>query len=398
MKATIGQPEKWSDIYESASDEQRYRILLDTLDKKLSVKFLKRTDFSGCLLDMIDVLVNLNLIDDIIPLLMKLKEKQPDIYKKVFKYCDDFLMDYYLFKKEPEKVRESMSRFIEDPVPGIDHFFAAIDKLIFYGYTDFAVQTAKKSYEAVKREPDVIPGAEDELSDVIFFNMFNHSYELITIKENVDWQQMMDELEKYDCIRVEKTVKKVKGHLTNIQQDMEFATELKKDLRGNLSSLFWEYLKYMHDQKDMDFVCSHKIWMGFQEFLDEQNASNVLPDRYFDFDERELESYLADLLRGFLSLKQAEAFAILWGIPHIYDYLLSQSIIKEELHKRTMGKTKSLKSKVKRSFKEELWKYHFVHQCKPPACISEKTHNAESKKFSDSIKIQGSLSRRKSKR
>ncbi len=72
------------------------------------------------------------------------KSFQPALYKKEHFYFDDFLIDWYLFHQEKEKLNEPLTRFKENPVKSIDSMLLILKILLFYGHTDLAVRLAEK--------------------------------------------------------------------------------------------------------------------------------------------------------------------------------------------------------------------------------------------------------------
>lgn len=81
---------------------------------------------------------------------------------------------------------------------------------------------------------------------------------------------------------------------------------------------------------------------------------------WFEFSERELETYLARMAGGFLSTRQTEAFAVLWGMAYVYDFLFDRGVISDKLHIKFLQRIARLKGKMRNAYQDELWKYAFV--------------------------------------
>ncbi len=144
MALSFTDPDKWYEDYKSASPKRRHEILMETIEQPLSRKSIEELDLGMCLVELRDELASNNLIGETIDFFDKLRAKQPDLYREDFHYYDNFLIEYYLFKDEPEKVADFLSRFMEDPVQGIDQMKVLLDELRFYDYTDLAVELCRK--------------------------------------------------------------------------------------------------------------------------------------------------------------------------------------------------------------------------------------------------------------
>jgi hypothetical protein len=155
--------------------------------------------------------------------------------------------------------------------------------------------------------------------------------------------------------------------------------------------LTWAFLKYMLDQKNMDFVCSEHIVDGVLEFLGQRklrSQKSVSPDVYFGFSKKDLDPYLTHMIGGFLSTRQAEGVGILWGIAYVYDFLLSKDAISGSTHRSVIRSVNSLKADLMNAFQRSLWKYSFVHRWTPPDSVPDKYSAAESEMFSKTIEIK----------
>jgi hypothetical protein len=88
--------------------------------------------------------------------------------------------------------------------------------------------------------------------------------------------------------------------------------------------------------------------------------------------------------------------AVLWGIPYVYDFLLSKEIILPSVHKEVIKHVASLKPDARKAFRNNLWEYDFVHRWTPPDSVSEKDFSAESEQFKTTIKNVTPLSEKPS--
>ncbi len=396
METPLADPEQWYEECESASPEKKHAIIMETINQPLSEDFIEDSGLVDCLFDMFGMLESRNLITEALSLNEALQTRQPDLYKRNFQYFDDFLVVYYLYRDDREKVVESFSRFMEDPLHDLDMVMPILSHLRLYEYTDVAVQFCRKAYKPIEESPKYIPGAENDLGVVVLLDLADRAYRHIRGGASVDWEVFAKEVEEYGYNGGGETADEVRRNLT---EDMEggeaFIRNFKSDRKNSLNALMWAFVNYMFDQKKIGFVCSEKIMNGVLEFLEERKLpgrSSVHPYVYFKFPKDQFDVHLGQMIGGFLSSRQSEAVSALWGIVYVYDFLLSRSIIAESIHRNVMQSVNSLKASVIRAFRRSLWRYDFVHRWTPPDSISEDEFATESRMFAKTADMKVLLS------
>ncbi|MFC1712804.1 hypothetical protein ACFL6S_03995 [Candidatus Poribacteria bacterium] len=394
MELSFTDADQWYETYESAPLNRRYEILVETLDQTLSENFIEESGLVSCLLEMLDELTSRNLIEQLLFFTDKIKTKQSDLYKKEYHYFDNFLVKYYLYRDDKDKVAESLARFMEDPVPGIDYMIALLDYLQFYGYTDITVKLCRRTYLPVMKSPELMPGSEWDLGYLIFIDMVEKAYRHIQSGETVDWEAFVEEAEKYGYGGGQESAADIRDCLTGELEGGEaFAASFRENREESTYALVWAFLKHMLDQKDMPFVCSNHITNGVLEFLAEKKprSKSISPNTYFGFSRSEFEPYLAQEMGGFMSMQQARAMGTLWGIVYLYDFLLSKEIIADSMHRGVIRTVSLLKKDAIKGFSKSLWRYDFVHRWNPPDSVSGDDFAAESELSSQTIENQDPL-------
>lgn len=392
-------PDEWYNNYDEASVKQRYQMLLDILAQPLSQDFLEETEIDQLLISMSDELSSNNLIDEYLALIQLVQQQQPKLYKKEFVYYDKFLIAYYIYTKQNNLLEEALIRFKKYPAKDIDYFLSVLDLLSFYDQSEIAVDLCQKTYNSVKNNSNIINGVEDELSWLIVTHSMEHFFDKHQQKEEINWSQFKQELHKYGYGKDTEWLEDVKYALTHeFDQEQFFSQFEQKKLHSRaFNSLSIAFYIYMKQEKQMSFVCSQAIWEAIFEFLGERELNvkqQANPNTFFTFSEKSLESYLTQKVYGFLSTRQAQGFAALWGIPYLYDFLVSQEIIREQIHRKVINITNQLKADVLKSYQNswELWRYDFINRWQPDS-NSEKSKLAEQLQlFNDSFNNSEPLS------
>jgi hypothetical protein len=327
-----------------------------------------------------------HLIEETMDFIDKFKTNFPNLYKKTeFQYLEDDLIIYYLFKDEPEKVRESLEYYIERPVESIEQFLVVADKIAYYGYMDIATDLAEKTYVRIRESSELLAGSEYGLVHILFLDMCQKIYCQLRDGEPVDWKEFKKRAVQIGYKGDNETIQMLKRRLTDSLEDNK---DFRKNFRSGkanrneaLDFLSWVFMRYMWDQKNIPFWYSNNIWTVLWEFLNKRRMkSNATPEAYFDFSIERFENHPWGVFNGEFADSRIKTMALLWGLPYIYNFLLSKQLISEKTHKRMIKRSEKLKDMAKNSSKH-LWKYEFVHRYEKPDNVSEEEFQAEIKEF-----------------
>lgn len=366
--------DEWYDEYEEASVRQQYQMLLDILKEPLSQDFLEETEMDELLISMSDELCSNNLIDDHITLFQLVQQQHPKLYKQDFVYYDRFIIAYYLYTKQFDLLEDALVRFKKFPAKDIGYFISVIDLLSFYEQSEVLVDLCQKTYNSIKNNRDAISGVEDEISWVVVTHLMEQVYQKHQQGKDINWSHFEAELQKYDYESDSEWLQDTKQALTQDFDKEQCLAQLKqKKLHSRaFNSLSVAFYIYMKQEKQMSFVCSQGIWEAAFEFLGDRELNfkqQANPNTFFTFSQKNFEEYLTEKIYAFLSTRQAQGFAALWGISYIYDFLLEQEIIREQVHRKVISIVKQLKNDVLKAHENnwELWRYDFINRWQPDA-------------------------------
>ncbi|WAH38208.1 hypothetical protein [Alicyclobacillus dauci] len=361
-ETALTDPDKWYRVYEELSEGERYDWIIGTLDRTLDPDFFEKLSFA----DYIFELADRKNPEKYAELIHKLRHHR-DFYREEFQYFENELAAYHLFLDEVSDAEESLRYYMGAPVQGIDQLIWLMKLLVYYGKTDLAIECARQTYQEIEASPELIGGAEEPFADLIFMCRFQQAYLRIKNGQGVDWRAVQEELERYDIAMDDEILERNRAAMERpstgdeILCDGPFNSENGPGVfaRDNM----WTFVKQMLDRKQMDFPLGEAIWAGAFQFLLQRKARKrpVLTwGEWFEFSERELDAYLARMVGGFLSTRQTEAFAVLWGMAYVYDFLLERGVISDKLHINALQRIARVKSKIRDVYQDELWKYAFV--------------------------------------
>ncbi len=392
-------PDEWYDQYEEASVKQQYQMLLDIMQQPLSQDFLEATEMGDLLITMSDELNSNNLINESLKLIQLVQQQQPKFYKKEFPYYDKFLIEYYLYTKQYNLVEDTLVRFKKYPINNVDELFVILDLLNFYEQPEIAVDLCKSTYNSVKNSSKVISGTEDELAWIIITNLMEQLYQKQQQGKDIGWKKFETELKKYDYNENQEWLEDTKSIIATEFNLEQFLSQLKqkKLYRRAFYALSTAFYIYMKEEKQMSFVCSQEIWEIIFDFLGDRELSfkqQSNPNTFFSFDKKDLEPYISQKIYSFLSLKQAQGFATLWGIPYLYDFLLSKEIIREQVYRKVIKITNQLKTELLKSYQDnwELWRYDFINRWQPDSNVDSSELSKQAQLFTNSFEHSEPLS------
>lgn len=396
MVATTIDSEQWYADYEAASAKQQYDMLLEIMAHLLSPELIEDLDLGLLLVMMRDELVNHNQLEQAVRLIRTLQSQQPALHQQEFPFLDNLLVEYYLYRDEPEQVRSALQLFMQHPAEDVDQTLAILDYLKFYNATALAIELSRAAYQPVKASPNVVLGTEKEFGQVLLHNQIQQVYQKLQQGESVDWDTFSVETAQYGFEkRQQKWVTELQSHLTTLLAETpEFLARFKRDRDEALRAVSIAFSQFMLEQKQMSFICSQAVWQAIADFLESRDVPRKKlsqPELYFTFTQDQLDRYITRKIDGMLSLEQSVGIAALWGIPYLYEFLLAKQIIPESLYQQAIDITNALKTILMDGY-PKLWKFDFVHRWLPPGHISPQDFAAETERFAASLEPVTDLS------
>lgn len=362
-QTVLTDPDEWCRIYTELPEDERYDWIMGTLDRTLAPGFFNELQFA-------DYIFELNDRRDptkYVTMIRKLRQ-HPDFYNEEFQWFEHELSAYYLFLDEVSQVKESLEYYMGAPEQGIDQLIWLMQLLVYYGKTDLAMKCARQTYHQIVGSSALIGGAEEPFGELIFLCVFQQAYLRIKNGQGVEWDALPAELGRYGMGMDKEALERNRAAMERLSPGDEivlcdgllnFDRVASAFARDNM----WTFVKQMLDCKQMDFPLGNAIWTGTFQFLMHRKPRKkpVLTwEEWFDFSDRELETYLVRMAGGFLSTRQAEAFAVLWGLPYVYDFLFDRGVISDRLHINALRRIARLKTKLRDVFQHEMWKYAFT--------------------------------------
>lgn len=380
--------DRWYDKYSTAAPKEQYEMLQALIETPLPPEAIEEIDLGMLLLEMREELVENGLIDEAIAFVEKLERQQPELYKEEYPYHDKFRVLYYLYGNQLEKVKDAIAYFKADPETGIDDMMSVLDNLRFYNAAEIAVELCRSTYRAIADSPNIIPGAENNLGNIILIDAIEQAYRKLRQGETVDWEEFWAELADFGYEDNEELAANLPTDLTTeVEANAQFFKDFKqKQLRERtIAHLSLDFCKVMFQRKQMSFVCAGGIWEAVLDFLFERDLPPKklsTPDGCFNLTQKELDRHVAREIGGFFSMRQSAGIAALWGIPYVYDFLHDRGIIRSDVYRRAIAAAERIKTLLLDNLSGR-WRFDFVNRWLPADSVPQEEVAAQSQKFAE---------------
>ncbi|MEM9218112.1 MAG: hypothetical protein AAGD25_27690 [Cyanobacteria bacterium P01_F01_bin.150] len=382
---------QWYEQYEVASPKEQYQQLVELLSTPLDPDYVNnKSELGDVLIEMQSLLEGSGLWQEALSLTKLVQEHQPAFYQKEFCYLGNFLLQYGLFHKDDELIDNSLGYYKQDPVTGIDMLLSVFNDLRLYDEHERAVDLSREAYKPVATSSKLMGGSEMEFGLTVLADLFGNAYKKLKHGQSIDWDAFKTEAESFGL--VPESLPLISGELSGQRATGEaLVAQFKDDRNAVLQSLFPRFQMRMYDQRQLSFVCGQTIWLIVLEFLQEPERLKSkkklsLPENFFNFNSKQLDRHIAQLLGSFISDRNAEGFTVLWGLPHVYEFLLAEGLIDESVYDGAIAAVSVVKQRLLSKWPRPLWYYSFVHHWGKPDYQTEEDFEAEAKRFADSIK------------
>ncbi len=395
----LNNPSIWLESYQESAIKDRYQMLMDILQEPLTREWRQEIDWSEILIQMSDEVQSCNRHQDMLALVELMREKQSKFYKQEFAFYDRFVVQYALYNQDDDLLQTGLDHFKQYPGRDIEMLFVILDFLVFYEQTEKAIELANTVYPKILSDRDLDSGLAQELAWLVITNDLEQIYNQKQQGNPLNWQQHQFQLQNYDFNLEKEWLDRVQNAIEQGFDPDNFLSLFKRSKFQPQAFLMLSiaFYSYLQTNYQMSFCCAQRIWSNICSFWDTRELKakqQTNPNTFFGFAKPELEKYLTQKIFNPFSLKQAEGFATLWGLPYLYEFLLDQGIIREPIYKKAIAIVEGLKTELLASYKNscELWRYDFVNRWPTDRATTDQLAQAKREKFQASFESSELLS------
>jgi len=356
-----------------------FDITFDFFSKKLPQIFIEKCDVDEVVLETVDAQESAENYVNVLKFIKLIKEKQPQLYKKLFMYFDDFMIDYFCFCDDKKMVGSAFSNFIIDPLKDYDKLLCSYKKILCYQHTDLIKKFIAKNYKKVLESPEIIQGAESELGVTMLYLTLEEFYD--SDNSNFNKNDFIKKMTPYHFDLSDDFLTAFENGLYKDVLDEKLIKEnFKNDFSNFLFTLQGYFMKYMKN-KNFSFALSGYLWDQMLPFWAQNNKKKIKsPDHSFKVKKNDFDQFFGGFLSDIFTDRRTEMISVLWGSVYIYDFFYSIGIISQKNYYEFLKISNSFKKTTINNF-HTLWKAGFVHTWNKADSVDNNTFIQEKKEF-----------------
>ena len=365
-----------------ADDEKLFQYWMETMGSKLADELKEKIDFIDYLISYVIDLEDKKEMGKISELISEIYQNNIEfIEENSFHYIEKHLLDIKLFKRKIKY--NDLEYFIDNAVDSYDTLLRYLRKLLFYNHSQIVNDISQEIFSEIEGTEALIAGAEQDIAEFIYFYKWQKVYNKLKKGLKINKEGLVEYMHKYN-FGIEDYYDQFIGYLTKDSKFVQ-AEELFKNERNSFLIKFeFLFMRYMYEEKGLNFAGSHEIWyQGINALRDnrKENGNDIDSlNEFFLLDRRILRDNLYNMV-SFLNNQYELIFAITWGMPYFYDFLYRNGLISEIIYSSALRTIKNIKEEVICSKINELWKYNFVHKWQLPERVDKKYFEHEKALF-----------------
>lgn len=417
--------EEWLEKYESLTNSAQTEFLQETFQQEIPPDFLEEIDFLELTIKHYEYLKREKEFDSILRLQMFINEHNAQLFGGDKFYAEAFTAEIHIFRNEEKLLGKSMRSFLADPVQSIDELIPLIDKLVYYNYSDYVQLICDNAYTLLKNNNALISGTEKKFTQIIKMLLLQSlCRQFYEARQEVDKTAYitatLNKLQEYGIAKAEvlvfiQTILGIDDNISNLNFTEEKASrgdnsddinngdntedssaEGNNDLFNTLLSLFCVDVLY---NKNINFATAADIWQGAWECFFVENCMDGINRQPQDSFKLNKDSFY-ELIKygfGFLSNLKPYTFAVVWGLPYVYDFLQKYRLITVQNYNEALECINNVKMQLIEGIGDDIWEYNYVHKWERPDSVSAKAFFSEkelfTKAFAEQVNIKEYLSK-----
>lgn len=360
--------------------------VLEFFQTPLSEEDLQAYEWAEVITEYVSAQKRAKKFDEIAQLSEILQANNPQVYQESHVYLNGALTTYYCYKRDVAGLSKIVEQWTSQPLE-FDMLALSFKKITYYGYSELADKIIERWFPAVKQSPDLLSGAEVDLSVPklhIELEKFYHS--LDHPPHTIDWQSFKATMAAYDFEFKEDYLPTL---ARAIQADapkalaQEISEEFGAEKRHPLNTLGMLFGIQMLN-KQMGFPTSGIIWYHLKDYWGETEGKTSSWSDYFRIKEESFPAYIRKQRGFFMDYRFLQA-VILWGSSYVMDFLHELDLLRTDRYRESIQVIDEQKTIFKKVNRNVLWEYDPVHAWLPPASVTPEEWAAEQAHFQNSF-------------
>lgn len=373
---------KWLEQFQQASPRGRYDLLKALLEEP--VISLEHATLAYAVASVSQMLEHHNLLTEQRALAARLAERVPEVYAEIEGIQALVEMQDALFEQQPERISALFKIWLKPELHVPPPFTLILKNLAYYGQAEaaaqFATQIAARLGKKGLAEDDALDFAVEQHRIHQVFEALTHS---LVEGLDPDWKAFEKGLRQLGIRSTqeqqffrEQFESSEKVQLTRLrtalsEEDPELAL-----FHVRLLFSRWMYQHYRLNLLTGGDMAQHALEMWLNQ------APEPLPalEKLIQVEASQIRAYYEQLEYD-PEWDLLDAFVFLWGLPHVYDWLVDLGLCSVAQQNRVLAAVAELKTELMHRRENVLWSYSFVHRWPCPRSLSAADFQAEVQAF-----------------
>lgn len=372
MNIDLKDPGTWYTRYADLKEDKKFDCLIHTLKSNITDNFFEEAGMNNIIFDMM-ILLKKNKNHDEMITLYDSTQKYRHLYCDWY-FMDKYCIDYYLYKDDKKGIRKHLSGFLEQPVESIDFFFPVLQKIMYYGHRDLALEISSKLFDKLKGAEGLIPGTENDFANIIFIEKLYDIYTDIKKGVSIDRYSISLYLKKYNYDIKECEFDRMQYFWSENGPKKYSYEDFVMNHDYFSRDILYMFLEYAHS-KNVSFAAAYDIWhIGFNSFEQDFNELNESKDfdSVFILDEEKYDNEISGRIDELFSKQTTVSYAVAWGMTYMYDFLYKYGFISDDVYEDALRSIDSIKVDIIIANATDMWEYGFINKWDKPEGIPKK--------------------------
>ncbi len=342
-------------LYEQLEKEDQYPFFVWLMQHfpEVEIDWLEIFEY------FMDELFQMEKIEAVLSFVTWYKQQHATDYSQRYEFIERDLCDYYLYKKDDEKLQERIAFIQQNPVPAIDTLtIRLLYQLIYHGHYELAVSYAQNVWKPINESDKLYGFPAFPFINTIYVNLLQQHYEAILRGMPLDEDKLHSQM---IFMGFEEDKSRFREILLSLSEDLsieEIWDSIQKDRDDHMLILNVHFLKYMLHTYQLPFVFSEWIW-NFIATTKIFGKQKVL-ENWFYINAKTLDKHLDDRLDTFYGSNELEVFGKVWGLDYVFDFLHKKQLLSYEHYGKMIENITYFRSQMMRFANVNLWQMMFV--------------------------------------
>ncbi|MEZ0367803.1 MAG: hypothetical protein ACAI44_01815 [Candidatus Sericytochromatia bacterium] len=351
--------EHWLDSFQAASPRDRYQMLCNALEAPCLL--LEPRDLGHAMASVSQILSRHNHFDAQLELAEQLRQRAPEVYQQILPVQNLLRLQDALFRERPDEITALLTSWCEnlDLTPP-DVLLMAWRYLIAHGQSEAALSlaqglmglTADEDLEALARSLQIDTCIESVLQQQI-------------AAVPVDWKAFERRLKELGLNPAERKGCRQRLSASETEQLIAILDACEHRDPQLYAWALPAFGRWMLEQHGLSLLLSRELLAQAIALWDWSNHKREL-NEHIRFSRAQLQDYL-DQPPHLTGLDQFDVVLLLWGLPYVYDWLVSVDFCTPPQAQAIQGHLAVGRAVVFKTIGPSLWSYAFVHRWPAPA-------------------------------